>query len=156
MREEEIVEKVKERFGDQVIEAKILRDRRVSIKTAPEAYKDVVKYVAYDLGLRFLGCVTGIDAGESFEVVAHIGFSTSVLVRTSLPKSRPEIDSITDILPAASLYEREIHDLIGITFKGHPSLKRFILPEEWPEGLYPLRKDYSPKHPEPLRGGRSR
>jgi len=153
MNEEEILSKIKERFGEKILEASILRPRRISVKVPSDIYKAVVGYVAHDLGLNFLSCLSGIDRGDSLEVVAHIGYSICVLVRTSVPKDNPEIDSITDILPAANLYEREAHDLLGIIFKGHPNLKRIFLPEDWPEGVYPLRKEYSPEHPKPLRGG---
>ena len=151
MDEEEAIQKLKERFGDKILESKIAGRRRVSVKVPPEAYKEVVRYVAQDLGLEFLSCLSGIDRGKSLEVVAHIGYSLCILVRTEVPKENPEIDSITDILPAANLYEREAHDLLGIRFRGHPNLKRIFLPEDWPEGVYPLRKEYSPEHPKPLR-----
>ena len=155
MEEEEVVRKIRERFGEKLLEAEVIGRRRVSVRVPPEMYKAVVEYVAKDLGLEFLGCVSGIDRGDSLEVVAHIGYSLCVLVKTSIPRDNPEIDSITDILPAASLYEREAHDLLGIKFRGHPNLKRIFLPEDWPEEVYPLRKDYSPEHPKPLRRGGS-
>lgn len=153
MDEKEILQKIVERFGEKILEAKVIGKRRIAVKIPPEAYKEVVSYVAHDLGLSFLSCLSGIDRGESLEVVAHLGYSICVLVRASIPKDKPEIESITDVLPAASLYEREAHDLLGITFKGHPNLKRIFLPEDWPEGVYPLRKEYGPEHPKPLRGG---
>jgi NADH-quinone oxidoreductase subunit C len=49
---------------------------------------------------------------------------------------------VVSLLPGAVLYEREVHDLLGVVFDGHPSLERLILPDDWPEGVYPLRKDY--------------
>ncbi|HDD40023.1 MAG TPA: NADH-quinone oxidoreductase subunit C [Nitrososphaeria archaeon] len=153
MNEEEILSKIKEKFGDKILESSILGPRRISVKVPQDVYKSVVAYVAHDLGLNFLSCLSGIDRGDSLEVVAHIGYSICVLVRTSVPKDNPEVDSITDVLPAANLYEREAHDLLGIVFKGHPNLKRIFLPEDWPEGVYPLRKEYKPEHPKPLRGG---
>lgn len=153
MSEEDLLRKITERFGEKIIEAKVLGKRRVSILVSPDAYKDVVRYAAQDLGLEFLSCLSGVDRGDSLEVVVHLGYSMHVLIKTRVSKDDPAVDSITDILPAASLYEREIHDLLGIAFKGHPNLKRIFLPEDWPEGVYPLRKDYSPEHPKPLRGG---
>ena len=153
MEEEEIMRKIVEKFGDKVLDAKVLGKRRVLVKVPSEAYKEVAGYVAHDLGLKFLSCLSGVDRGDSLEVVAHIGYSICVLVKTTIPKDKPEINSITDILPAASLYEREAHDLLGIVFKGHPNLKRVFIPEDWPKGVYPLRKEYSPEHPKPLRGG---
>lgn len=153
MDEEEIITRIGERFGEKVLEASILGPRRVSIKVLPEIYKEVVGYVAHDLRLNFLSCLSGVDCGDSLEVVAHLGHSIHVLVKASVPKNNPEIDSLTDILPAANLYEREVHDLLGIVFKGHPNLRRIFLPEDWTENVYPLRKEHVPEHPKPLRGG---
>ena len=155
MSEEDILRRITERLGERVLEAKIIGRRRISILVSPDAYKDAVKYVAHDLKLEFLSCLSGVDRGDSLEVVAHLGFSTQVLIKTRIPKDNPVIDSITDVLPAANLYEREAHDLLGIVFRGHPNLRRIFLPEDWPEGIYPLRKEYAPEHPKPLRGGES-
>lgn len=153
MNERDVIAKIREKFGDKVLEAYTPGTRRVSIRVQPEIYKEVVGYVANDLGASFLSCVSGIDRGDSLEVIAHLGYSTCILIKTLIPKNNPEIDSLTDILPAADLYEREVHELLGIIFKNHPNPGRTFLPEDWPEGVYPLRKEYVPEHPKPLRRG---
>jgi Ni,Fe-hydrogenase III component G len=56
-------------------------------------------------------------------------------------REKPAIESITPFLPAAEWIEREIHDILGIDFKNHPNLKRLILADDWPEGVYPMRKE---------------
>jgi len=53
----------------------------------------------------------------------------------------PAIESITPFLPGAEWIEREVHDVFGIDFKNHPNLTRLILADDWPEGVYPERKD---------------
>jgi len=58
-------------------------------------------------------------------------------------KDKPILPTITDLIPGATLYEREVHDLLGITFKGHPDLSPLILPEGWPPDVYPLRKEWT-------------
>lgn len=64
-----------------------------------------------------------------------------VTIITQIPKDKPIIQSITDLVPGANFHEREASDLFGITFEGHPSPGRLVLPESWPLDLYPLRKD---------------
>jgi Ni,Fe-hydrogenase III large subunit/Ni,Fe-hydrogenase III component G len=65
------------------------------------------------------------------------------LLRAVMPASGPlEFPSLTPLTPAAAWYEREIHDLFGIKPLGHPDLRRLVLHENWPEGLYPLRRDF--------------
>jgi NADH-quinone oxidoreductase subunit C len=66
-------------------------------------------------------------------------------LRVEVPEDDPEVDSIVDLFPCANFLEREVYDLLGIRFKGHPNLKRILLPENWVG--HPLRKDY-PLEPE--------
>jgi NADH-quinone oxidoreductase subunit C len=79
------------------------------------------------------------------------GRGVEVTVRASLPRDKPTIETIGDVRESAYLYEREVHDLLGVEFTGHPNLARFLLAEEWPEGVYPLRKEFKTKSQEPIR-----
>ena len=99
-----------------------------------------------DAGFNFLEDVTCVDLAPDeprFRVVYHI-LSHSMKQRVRLvvlaDSVDPVVDSITSVWPSANFYEREIFDLFGIRFGGHPDLRRIMLPEEW-EG-HPLRKDY--------------
>jgi NADH-quinone oxidoreductase subunit C len=65
-----------------------------------------------------------------------------ISLRVKLQKPKLEIDSLSPIFEGSSWIEREIHEILGINFKGHPDLKRLLLPDDWPEGVYPLRRDY--------------
>ncbi len=65
-----------------------------------------------------------------------------VSFRAHLNKKALVIDSITPIMKGAEWIEREIHELFGVDFKNHPNLKPLLLPDDWPKGLYPLRRDY--------------
>lgn len=90
-----------------------------------------------------LSTITAMDCKDHFEVLYHFSFSELGLVltiRCKVPRHKPEIDSIADLIYGANFIEREIHELMGIKFMGHPSLKRLLLPDDWPEGVYPLRR----------------
>lgn len=92
----------------------------------------------------YLFCLTGVDWGKELGVVYHLESTTHrhilvVKVQTS-DREDPSFDSVQDIWPTANFHEREVFDLFGIKFKGHPNLKRLFLPEDW-KG-FPLRKDY--------------
>ena len=97
-------------------------------------------------GYNFLEDVTCVDyypAEPRFQVIYHIvSHSLKARVRLAAPVDSMdlEIDSITPIWPSADFYEREVFDLFGIRFAGHPNLRRIMMPDEW-EG-HPLRKDY--------------
>ncbi len=68
--------------------------------------------------------------------------SRYVVTQASLPPSLPKAPSITPVIPGANWGEREVRDMVGIEFEGHPEPKRLVLPHNWPEGIHPLRKDF--------------
>lgn len=87
--------------------------------------------------------ITAIDAGEQFELLYHVvGPGGVVTLRTAIPRGKPEMPTASGIYISAAIYEREVHDLFGLVFTGHPDLRMLILPEGWPEGEYPMRKDW--------------
>ncbi len=97
-------------------------------------------------GYNFLEDVTGVDWYPSeprFQVTYHIlshKFKQRVRLAVRLNSEDASLDSITSVWPSANFYEREIFDLFGVHFGGHPNLRRIMMPEEW-QG-HPLRKDY--------------
>ena len=99
-----------------------------------------------DCAFNYLADVTGVDWFPSeprFEVVYHllsISKKERVRLKVRLEGSSPALDSVTQIWPAANYFEREVFDLFGVRFAGHPYLRRLLMPEDW-EG-HPLRKDY--------------
>jgi len=90
--------------------------------------------------------ISTADNGTALELIYHLTgpHRTVISLSVSLPRDKPEIASVHDILTPAGIYERQIHDLFGIGFSGHPNLKRIILNEDWPDTEYPLRKDWKP------------
>jgi len=89
-----------------------------------------------------ISAITGVDLGKTIELMYHIRtHGTIVTIRTEVPREDARIRSITDLVPGANFHEREVADLLGITFEGHPNPRRLILPESWPKNLFPLRKN---------------
>ena len=96
-----------------------------------------------DLGFDRLGMVTAVDRVEFFVMVYRLqsrSLSTAIFVKTKVPRDDTRVASLCEIWPAANWQEREVFDLFGITFDGHPDLRRIMLPDDF-EG-HPLRKDY--------------
>ena len=88
-------------------------------------------------------CVDWYPSEPRFELVYHllsIPNKERVRLKVKLNSSSPAVESITPIWPGANYFEREVFDLFGIRFTGHPYLRRILMPEDW-EG-HPLRKDY--------------
>ncbi|MCU6708495.1 NADH-quinone oxidoreductase subunit C [Paenibacillus sp. J5C_2022] len=102
-----------------------------------------------DMNYRYLRNVSGVDYESHLEVVYCLlsldsGRDCAVKVKTD--RTAPSIPSITPLWSAANWNEREIFDLLGIDFPGHPDLRRIMMPDDW-DG-HPLRKDYIPLDPE--------
>jgi NADH-quinone oxidoreductase subunit C len=99
-----------------------------------------------DFPFNYLSDVTGVDwlpSEPRFEVIYHllsIPKKERVRLKVRLEGASPVIESVTSVWPGANYFEREVFDLFGIRFTGHPYLRRLLMPEDW-EG-YPLRKDY--------------
>lgn len=91
----------------------------------------------------YLTAITGMDTHDAkLEVLYHFCSGRYVLtLRVSVPHEQPILPSITPILGYAGLFEREISEMFGITFTGIPDASRLFLPDDWQEGLYPLRKN---------------
>jgi NADH-quinone oxidoreductase subunit C len=122
-----------------------------------EQYVDVVRRLRDDDGFDLLVDVTAVDhltnlrrelpegvtAGR-YEVVVNLlslGRRERVRVIVQVPADDPTVGSLFDVFPGSELPEREVFDLFGIRFEGHPDLVRLLMPDDW-EG-HPLRKDYS-------------
>jgi len=143
----EAVEKLGSHIGtENVLEVKfpIARKGFVLIKT--EKLLDAISYMINELNYRHLITITGIDLIKEnyFEVIYHLNDGINTLsLRVRTPRDSPKVPTITNIIPGATLYEREIHELFGIVAEGHPKLEKLLLSEGWPEDVHPLRKDLS-------------
>jgi len=123
-----------------------VRWNRIQVVTAVEKARDAVRSAFEDLTCERLVQMSVADLGTAFQLTYHLtGLHRTVIsVRIEVPREDPKIPSVHDLLPPAGIYERQIHDLFGIDFPGHPNLARIILNEDWPAKEYPLRKDWKP------------
>lgn len=148
MNAEEAIRILSEIEGVQ--DLKKLSERRVLVACPRDAYRGVVGRLA-GLGFNHVVAMTGVDMKEGIDLLLHLGSSLMVTVRVRLDPSEPKIASISDVLPGAEMREREVHDLLGVEFEGHPSPGRFMASEDWPAGVFPLRKSFTSATPEPRR-----
>ena len=138
---QELAFELQRHFPNAVLDADLQ-----SVWVTPESVADLAPVLRDDPALRFdlLSAVTAVDYVEFFEVIYHltsIERNASAILRTRVyGRDEPTLPSVVGVWLGALLQEREIHDLMGVVFAGHPNLKRLLLWEGF-EG-HPLRRDF--------------
>jgi NADH-quinone oxidoreductase subunit C len=140
----ELVQRFKARFGAAIIEATLDRKQAIIVVAAPQ-WLEISKYCRDEEKFDYLADLTAVDwpkREKRFDLVANLySFAKNERLRLKAHLGENEtVSTIVPIWPVANWLEREIFDMFGIRFDGHPDLRRILLPEEWVG--YPLRKDY--------------
>ena len=158
------LDQLKKKFGDKITGANF-EAIDPWIEVSPDGLLEVCRYLRDDPKLRFnmLNCISGVDYFEAdpkkaaktgwephLEVVYHLWSlpnKTSLVLKVILPRWKdgvvgelPEVPSVSGLWGTADWHEREVYDLSGVYFTGHPNLRRILCPEDWVG--HPLRKDY--------------
>jgi NADH-quinone oxidoreductase subunit C len=158
------LDRLKQRFGDAITGAN-LTAIDPWIEVSPEGLVPLCTYLRDQPDLRFnlLNCISGVDYLETdakkaakaefqphLEVVYHLWSlpnKTSLVLKVILPRWKndvpgelPEVPTVSGVWRTADWHEREVYDLTGVNFVGHPDPRRILCPEDWVG--YPLRKDY--------------
>lgn len=153
----QITGKIKEKFPDEVISVKEFRGQ-ASVTIKKDRLVDICRWLhdEPEMGFDYLQDLCGVDYPKiekglpRFEVVYHLYSMThrhAVRLKAQVSEVDCSIESVVPIWIGANWHERECFDMFGITFRGHPDLRRILMPEDW-EG-HPLRKDYPLKGPSP-------
>jgi len=143
MNEQELKNKLSQ-IEDKLTGSEQPLKNRIYLSCESENAYEVNKFLFEQVPLRFV-IATGIDSDSCFEILYHYAYDPLSYVVTLKAfirdRENPSIQSIAPFLPAAEWIEREIHDTLGIDIKNHPNLRRLVLADDWPEGVYPLRKE---------------
>ncbi|MGH7481903.1 MAG: NADH-quinone oxidoreductase subunit C, partial [Longimicrobiales bacterium] len=138
---------MRERFGAAVLRHEIMAGDEHVVFVAPDRCSEMLGWLKEDEAQRFdlLKDVTAVDygGGRPLQVVYElwsIPHRRQLRVKAELPLDHLEIDSAVPIWATANWLEREVYDLFGVQFTGHPDLRRIMMPEHYAEG-HPLRKD---------------
>ena len=150
-----VVQELKTRFGEAIVAEQETRDAIPTLWVRPQDARAVLRYLKTEIlqPYCFLYDLTAIDERtrllrdgqpkSDFTVVYHLlsyERNADVRIKVALEGEHPSIPSIVDIWPSANWYEREVWDMFGITFDGHPHLRRILMPPTW-KG-HPLRKEH--------------
>jgi NADH-quinone oxidoreductase subunit C len=143
--ESELTRQLKERFGEQILEFATYRGQEFLV-AQPEAVVGILEFLRHEAGFDYLVDITAVDypqRAERFDLV-YIVYSFSrnqrIRIKTRIREGYQPATA-TGVYPGANWLEREVFDMFGIEFAGHPDMRRILLPEDW-QG-HPLRKDYS-------------
>jgi membrane-bound hydrogenase subunit beta len=153
---EEFVKSFKDEFKSKIIDAKIVKrpagskkneTASIWIKVDRGAFKDIVKHLC-TLQFPHLAVSSGNDLGKNIELIYHFTVNygtrmkeTNLHISVELPKSNPELETICDLIPGALITEREKMEMLGVKIKGIPDDSRCFLPDDFPKGVFPWRRD---------------
>jgi NADH-quinone oxidoreductase subunit C len=145
MTSQEAIESLGKSF-DSKIEDKTEFRGETTFTLATEDLREIAKFCRDDLSFDYLLDITSIDNfGEEprFEIVYHLysmPYAAHLRLKLKLSEETGAIDTVSDIWPTADWHEREIYDMMGIKFNGHPDLRRILMWDGYP--FFPLRKDF--------------
>lgn len=146
---QEVLDQIKSRvvakFGEEVLEEAKLAKFQPTLLIKNDRFLEVATFLKTEQTLAFTypEMMAGTDYKEHMEVVALLHsfeLDKDLLIKTRTPRENPTVQSLVPIFSGFDWEEREIFDLLGIHFEGHPDLRTILLPDEW-QG-HPLRKDY--------------
>jgi len=143
MKKTQIIENIKVRSGKELLDLKDRSEKRVYFTIKKTVLPKITRYLFNDVKARF-NTASGVDTRDAIEILYHFSIDEIGLIislRVILEKTDLEIESLTPIMRCAEWIEREIHEMLGVNFKGHPNLKHLLLKDDWPEGNCPLRRD---------------
>jgi membrane-bound hydrogenase subunit beta len=143
--EQNIQQELEKAFPDLTGKFTLQRARRIWVEIPMDTLLSVVAYAKDELGFGMLCTITGTDEGEHLGLMYHLASDEGVVLTlvVAAPKDGPGPQTVTPHFPHADLYEREVVDLLGARIQGLPEGNRYPLPDGWPEGQFPLRKDWT-------------
>lgn len=145
MNSSEAVEKIETRFQDNILLKNSFRDE-LSLTVTKDSLIEIMTFCKKDLGFDYLVDLTAVDnlgTNPRYEVVYELySYSDSchLRIKVGVDESEREVSSVVGLWPTANWHEREAFDMIGVTFSGHPDMRRILMWEGYP--YYPLRKDF--------------
>jgi len=158
--EKSITDNIKNQFGDDV-EVEYIKENRTRINVPKEKIYDIAKFIKVQTPFDHAESVTGVDFPEDKEigVTYHLGSYTDpeyakqvLALATRVPREEnpnpgndsTKLTSLRDMFYSVEFHEREVFEMLGVYFEGHPDNRRLLLPEDWAD-LPPLRKDFKNK-----------
>ena len=152
MTEADIISLLEKKLADKSFKGSTTNEKRVSVEIDADDLKYGVGTLFEAYQPRFMTLVA-VDNGLDIELMYHFSIDGIVVtLRTAIPKETSQIKTISDIVPAAELIEKEVSELFGVSFEGHPRTENLVLPDDWPAENKPLGKPLAGVLPPQARG----
>ncbi|MEM1964563.1 MAG: NADH-quinone oxidoreductase subunit C [Candidatus Caldarchaeum sp.] len=148
-----VLESVENKFG-KALEKIVDEKKLVKMVVEVGVLKKAAAYLRDNHGFDHVKAVTAVDLSKllkkenKIEVIYHLGsysrqelYRADLALSVKLDKVNPRAPSLTDIWPSCEYHEREVYEMFGVIFEGHPDLRRLLLPEYWSD-IPPMLKDY--------------
>lgn len=156
MTPQQVADHFSKKFGDKISDVRVLEwgegvkkvpKRSVWMRTPRENIVDAVRELT-TIDYPHLGVISAVDTGDLIELLYHMQIffggkheEIEITFTVPLPKSDPHVPTISGVIPGAVYTEREKQDMIGVIVDGIPDNRRIFLPPDFPDGIYPWRKD---------------
>jgi NADH-quinone oxidoreductase subunit C len=142
---DKIAEQLSGAFAGELDDVRVQEPDTVVARLERTKLKDVARRLKElpQLAYETLNWIAGVDLGSQLESVYHVyswHTNTYLELHVAVPRAKAELDTVTDVWPAADWHERESWDMVGIRYLGHPDLRRILLKDDFVG--HPLRKDY--------------
>jgi len=137
--EEQIEETLHKDLREYIVKVSKPRQNRLNLMIAKEGVQQAIRLLVEDYDAR-MATISAVDKGLDIELIYHMSVKGVIInVKTEIPKEEPKVNTITNIVSGANWIEREITDLFGVIFEGHPDPRRLVLTFEWPKEQTPLK-----------------
>ena len=152
MTEVDIVNLLEKKMANKSVKCSVTGEKRVSMEVNADDLREGVSTLLEAYQLRFI-TLAAVDNGLDIELMYHFSVDSIVVtLRTAIPKEAGQIETISDIVPAAEFIEKEVSELFGVSFEGHPRSTNLVLADDWPAEEKPLSKPLAGSLPPQARG----
>ena len=152
MTEVDIVNLLEKKMANKSVKCSVTGEKRVAMEVNADDLREGVSTLLEAYQLRFI-TLTAVDNGLDIELMYHFSVDSIVVtLRTAIPKEASQIETISDIVPAAEFIEKEVSELFGVSFEGHPRNTNLVLADDWPAEEKPLSKPFAGSLPSQAKG----
>ena len=141
---EKLADHIKALLRGIVCEVHVQREKRIWINTPLSNSRNTIAKLIRDENYLYISAITAVELPLEFELIYHLTFADALVsVRVKVDQNNAVVPTTTDLIPGATLYEREVNDMFGVKFDNHPDLSPLLLPDDWRQDINPLRKRWT-------------